>query len=766
MLREAPQGPGPFEALDSKNMKQPHLALALLTASVLCACSDGLKIPRTPTKLIYNGTTGDVPIPNDAFFATNSAASNLDATLNFPPAEDVAQQPLFTAMNSLDGWSTTAPMSFHFSRPINASTVMAGSSVRLFEVDADVHPISGLKIGTPVNDVLAELVAGVDFVVAAAPSDPSGATWSLLPVKPLKPKTIYMFVVTSDVQDTDDFEVEAGSSYMLAKADTVYPEGHPALGLQALVSAMESVVSSDIDVSPVISEETVVAAVSFTTQSTFDVLASARLVSMGLEQTVLDAVCAGAAGHTACAATPVNTLPAAMPGMLEGTTDSLGGTMGADVYSASLTLPYYLTAAPNPGGTLVQSTLPLTENWRARFSYLEGTASDPMETEKNLTRYNHLPLETGVETVPVLISLPNVDSGQVQPVSGWPVVIYQHGFTGQRSDMLAIAPALAAEGFAVVAIDLPLHGIVASGGLHVGVTEGMLRERTFGLDLLMQTDGVTTGLGLDGIADTSGAHFINLSSLQTTRDNLRQGVIDLVAVVKMIQDNIDVDGDSMIVADDFDPTQIHFIGHSLGAIVGTTFAALDAAGQSPALVSATLFAPGGGIPRMLEASVTFGPIIVAGLEADGASQGTPAFDLFMFAAQSVFDSGDPINFGTSLNGGPLPIMTHEIVGGGMGGGLPDQVIPNSATGAPLAGTNPLIAAMGLTAVTVTTATTAAVVRFSEGTHSSLLDPDPDLDSDPENLSAFVEIQSEIAAWVADISMTPTVTITDTTVIAP
>jgi pimeloyl-ACP methyl ester carboxylesterase len=47
----------------------------------------------------------------------------------------------------------------------------------------------------------------------------------------------------------------------------------------------------------------------------------------------------------------------------------------------------------------------------------------------------------------------------VRPASGWPLVIFQHGITRNRSDMFAIAATLAGQGFAVVAVDPPPHGL-------------------------------------------------------------------------------------------------------------------------------------------------------------------------------------------------------------------------------------------------------------------------------------------------------------------
>src|SRR2546430_17421154 len=63
--------------------------------------------------------------------------------------------------------------------------------------------------------------------------------------------------------------------------------------------------------------------------------------------------------------------------------------------------------------------------------------------------------------IPVLASVPNAASafGAVSPTAGWPLLIFQHGLTGNREDMFAVADSFADAGFVVVAVDLPLHGI-------------------------------------------------------------------------------------------------------------------------------------------------------------------------------------------------------------------------------------------------------------------------------------------------------------------
>ena len=128
-----------------------------------------------------------------------------------------------------------------------------------------------------------------------------------------------------------------------------------------------------------------------------------------------------------------------------------------------------------------------------------------------------------------------------------------------------------------------------------------------------------------------------------------------------------------------------FVGQSLGSIVGSVFLSLD-----PNVGIGVINVPGGGIARLLDGSPTFGPRIRAGLAAAGVEAGTPDYDAFMVAAQTAVDSGDPINFGgadTLMS--TKRLLAQEVVGGG--DVLPDQVIPNTVPGAPLSGTEPLIA---------------------------------------------------------------------------
>jgi hypothetical protein len=137
------------------------------------------------------------------------------------------------------------------------------------------------------------------------------------------------------------------------------------------------------------------------------------------------------------------------------------------------------------------------------------------------------------------------------------------------------------------------------------------------------------------------------------------------------------------------------------------------------VTTGTLSAPGGGLASLLRDSPTFGPIITAGLEAQGLMPGTTLFEQFLRDAQTVVDSGDPLNY-IAAAAVSHPIHVQQIVGSDTS--PPDQVVPNSAT-------QRLIDAAGLVRIPAPATPRAVVnpmghrayVNFIRGSHGSLID---------------------------------------------
>jgi pimeloyl-ACP methyl ester carboxylesterase len=315
-------------------------------------------------------------------------------------------------------------------------------------------------------------------------------------------------------------------------------------------------------------------------------------------------------------------------------------------------------------------------------------------------------------------------------------VIFEHGITADRTNLFGIADSLAHGGFVGIVIDLPLHGLThpfnpadpttilyASSAnpfyAPLGLPASGSIERTFDLTTLSK------GMAID----STGSHFLAaLASPLTFRDLMRESSVDLVTLAESVGS---ITLPSPATAPYIDPTQVHFMGHSMGAIIGVGFLAVM---PPTAVLSATLANPGGQFIYLGIESPTFGPPTIAGIEQ--ASQGllTPRTTIFAQYArdlQSVIDSGDPWNF-IALASLQHPIHMIEVIGP-----PPDQTIPNDST-------DRLIAAGGFTQASqpgVAPGITPLhkVVKFTAGNHKSFLLP-------TASSAATVEMQTEAVSF--------------------
>jgi hypothetical protein len=266
--------------------------------------------------------------------------------------------------------------------------------------------------------------------------------------------------------------------------------------------------------------------------------------------------------------------------------------------------------------------------------------------------------------------------------------------------------------------------------------------------------------------DESGSLFINLTNFLASRDNNRQGSVDMMNLRASLG-NIDINGAAgggMLNTSD-----VYFVGHSLGTINGSPFVAasnqnqinLDNPGVAPKtsddIVAASLLTPGGGIVRLLENSPTFAPVILAGLNAAaGLEQGDANLETYFNVLQAALDTVDPINFSDNHIAAGTGVLLSEVLG--------DNVIPNSAGEgetlgeafiAPLAGTEPL--AVTLNANAVTTAGSyalPAITRYTAGNHGTPVSAD--------NADVFSEMVGQTVGMI--LSGGTGTTATDETVI--
>jgi len=787
-------------------MKKLALSLAIISALSLSGCDnetiDDVKNDFTTNgtpvvasaRVIFDPAGGVLSVPNDLLFT-----GTLDGTLNIPVADPTDFADPTVALNAIDGWSTANPfvlgINFPAGTSLDASSVFNPASVRIFE--ATMGGDSGCESitrGSACN-VVGELTFGVDFVAQGV-----GNSVAVVPLKPLKSKTTYILALTSNLKDSNGKAVEGSETYISVRQDiNASPLGTAAqLGLQAVINSYENVI---VDAGA--DKESLIYTMAMTTQSTTDALFTVKaLMAANAGQGVVPSISMADTG-----ASVANILAGQIPPSLVPLYSS------ANFMQGSITLPYYLgvPTVENPmgpvngwwksqcdsgamlagyaasGGAIPEGPLSQSDGVCMAVTAAAGlpapglrdlSSAFTLDAERHLTKFSPVPAPTTMMEIVVQMTTPDVavanavraglglPADLVEPADGWPVVIMQHGITSKKEDMLAISGILSLYGLATVAIDHPLHG-------------------SRGFDL--------TGDDVDEInaSTVSATHYMNLASLLTTRDNLRQSSADILGLRLGLNflAGSHVEGNAINV----DRSKVHFLGHSLGAMTGINFLALANTPLAPtvdplfAVKTNSLAMPGMMVATLLMESGAFADVIKSGLTyaASADFQGYVAqvhqsetsptegemvgyyrdfyalltseqqaglnatFSQFSFAAQTVTDAGDPANYVGLLAASQTPTHLIEVVGDG-GNNLGDQVVPNTVSSSPVSGTEPIIALLGLAGISENTqdadATVSGAVRFLFGHHGSILDPSPRAEA-PDAImtgAATGEMQNQVA----------------------
>src|SRR6202521_1586373 len=152
-----------------------------------------------------------------------------------------------------------------------------------------------------------------------------------------------------------------------------------------------------------------------------------------------------------------------------------------------------------------------------------------------------------------------------KPAGGWPVAIFGHGFTDSKQGApWAGASVFASKGIATIAINVVGHGGGALGELIVHTTTGEVSVPAGGRGIDQDGNG--------SIDSTEGSSAAPPRAIIASRDGLRQTVIDLMQLVRVIQRGVDIDGDG---EPDLDAKRIYYSGQSFGGIYGTIFLGVE-----------------------------------------------------------------------------------------------------------------------------------------------------------------------------------------------
>lgn len=240
--------------------KKSILSVAIASALMLTGCFDDNKVDdenvgsvtnppsneqqeefaeaASKTWPIFSPATSELPIPNDLIFDSTAKDGTFRVGDTSPPVT--------TALNALSGASTVAPIDIKISDLIDASSVngsaLAGANpnplqnVFLLELAyASGSPVQGLSNQEPPT-----IVPPTSVAYNATAIELDGTSYIRInPLKPLKPNTRYIVVVTNEVKDDEGQNLIAhpGAAAYAALTDADRGLASPALApVKALIN--------------------------------------------------------------------------------------------------------------------------------------------------------------------------------------------------------------------------------------------------------------------------------------------------------------------------------------------------------------------------------------------------------------------------------------------------------------------------------------------------------------------------------------------------
>lgn len=289
-----------------------------------------------------------------------------------------------------------------------------------------------------------------------------------------------------------------------------------------------------------------------------------------------------------------------------------------------------------------------------------GAFSDPLDPA--LVCENELDL---------LLALPATEP----PEGGYPTIVFGHGLGRSKEDLLALAGSFAAAGYASVALDAVDHGTRAvrvSESAALGCAEP-------------GTGNTCSGAIAPTCAPQCYAPLLS-ANLELTRDHLRQTVLDTLQLERVLVACAKTEACGALRVD---PERIGYVGHALGALLGTIGLAMSdgtSAGvlHEPAAdwvsvltTTETLAVRCPLVDALIESGVLEGEPWQGGANDDALCVdddwlGEPRFLEFAAAARWLLDPVNPANYARRLRTRDGPrVLLAEIDG--------DPLIPNAAT---------------------------------------------------------------------------------------
>ena len=781
------------------------LALAIASTLGLTACGDettGLRIDDT----ISDSLNRQSSIAFDLLSATKTVSiptylsmDTSDGTLNIPlkKGDDPTDHSNpAVAMGDTDGWSPTQPFVIKLGLPtgvtLTTDASLLDAAVKIAKIDVSSTKV--FSIGDPLADVL---IVNEHYQVYS-----DGTSLTVLPINgSLEHSSDYIYAITDSLVDSSGEKLGMSSNYASLKNKQIDQTGTAFEVPQKIVWQAEAL----MDDYGIADDENIIYSSWFTTSSAGNALyatkiAAARVLAAGGNGTDVwpgDAnpnhqnleglyafsnielvnadnsspTLAYLAGKVA-ATLSVHTGTIKLPSFLERDLTKWDNTpwqsampslaiisgilkSGTDEEKVDLETKLF-QGHPSIDANKLEDSAEQLKLIGQSFTKLDNTTE--LDPERLITKYSPFPKVKDIENVKFLLITPKTATSRKKV----PVVIYQHGITSVKENILASGDALI-NGYAILAIDLPLHG-----------------ERR----ILDDKGTSNTADDIYHVADADHADvFLNFGFLTVGRDNMRQAVADLIG----LRAGLSLTGGATPF-DVIDTDDVSFFGHSLGSMTGISLQAtidkpllgqLAAQESSFAIDKAVFSNPGGGVPYLLLNSVGFGGTVKHGLmdassadykkyasdacselsntdcfnnfyDGAAATSGAQAtidatFQSFAVAAQTVLETVDPFSLARQIPT-TTPVYLAQVKN--------DMVIPNilakhagyAAPYSPIGGTTPLIAQLGLTNIATDNSSSKKVALLNAGEHSSAIMNDRDNSFASAEITA--ELQSQIVSFLA------------------
>jgi dienelactone hydrolase len=487
------------------------LVLLLWPAGILAAGVQALFDLETPT---------GGPFPSDLFTVANpSHNTGLRVNLPFP---DCSVRPSdcddLAVINTLDGFNQQPRLSIPFSGPIDVTTA---TSETVFLVNLGSTLPSGNSGGE---------VVGINQIVW----DPETNTLHVESDEFLAQHTRYALLVTNGLRDLEGDSVEASEAFAQFRHKQNFGQTKdPALKEYGKALLKGLAAAATVGVPPA----DIVAASVFTTQSATAVLEKIRAQLKAAIPEPADFLLGPGGTRTVFARSEVADI-------------LFNQQVGVNPPTFSA-VQVFLGALPvsGPVGTLAFG------KYRSPDYETSEKFIPPVGTRSGV------PTGQGENEIFFNLFLP---SGPTSP-EGWPVVIFGHGGGGSKQGRpFLVADSLAARGLATIAINVVGNGQGAAGTLTVSTPSGPVTFPAGGRGIDLNNDGT--------IGSLEGLNAAQPRGIIRSRDGLRQTVVDLMQLVRVIETGVDIDGDGVT---DLDPARIYYAGISLGGQYGTVFLAVE-----------------------------------------------------------------------------------------------------------------------------------------------------------------------------------------------